>query len=50
MQRDVLARIFEWNNKAKRKPLVLMGQKLQNGGRDALPRVRRTVGTPPAGA
>ena len=25
-------------------------QKLQNGGRDALPRVRRTVGTPPAGA
>ena len=25
MQRDVLARIFEWNNKAKRKPLVLMG-------------------------
>jgi len=25
MRRDVLARIFEWNNKAKRKPLVLMG-------------------------
>ena len=25
MQRDVLARIVEWNNKAKRKPLVLMG-------------------------
>ena len=25
MQRDVLARIFEWNGKAKRKPLVLMG-------------------------
>ena len=25
MQRDVLTRIFEWNNKAKRKPLVLMG-------------------------
>ena len=25
MQRDVLARIFEWNDKAKRKPLVLMG-------------------------
>ena len=27
-----------------------LDQKLQNGGRDALPRVRRTVGTPPAGA
>ncbi len=25
MQRDVLAQIFEWNNKVKRKPLVLMG-------------------------
>ena len=25
MQRDVLARIFEWNDKVKRKPLVLMG-------------------------
>ena len=25
MQRDVLARIIEWNGRQKRKPLVLMG-------------------------